>query len=93
MDVEDGRGLQYFFRSSGNTGGQVANFHRLNAQQGFQFGAKLRSDLPFGHDALTLTGWQVDKFVKQKADLMIHGTLQGCIIIVQSYPENSTLVA
>jgi hypothetical protein len=34
-----------------------------------------RSDLSFRHDALALTGREVDKFVKQKADLMIHGGL------------------
>jgi len=84
--------MQYFFRSSGNTCSQVANVHRLETQQGFQFGAKFRSDLPFVHDALALTGREVDKFVKQKTHLIIHGGFQGCIIIMQPLPENSTLV-
>ena len=56
MDVEAGYGFEYFFGSSGNTCGQVANFQRIETQEGFQFGPKLRGDLPLGHDALTRTG-------------------------------------
>lgn len=72
LDVAASDGIEYFLRSTGNTGCQLQTLRRIETPQGFQFGAKFWCDLPFDHHALALTRGQVGQFAKQKTHLIVH---------------------